>query len=457
MGKRNGQLLILAGLAVLSVALLRSSSFPTHPKNVIFVVADALSAQHMSLYGYSRQTTPFIDDYFGRLGVVFKDVSSTAPWTVPSLSSFLTSQYPTTIGMETFGDRLSGDIPSLPGSLRAGGVDLAAFPQGIFQIRQVKSSSGLAVFRQFGVVETFQTDEVTRTKGHPQMFQAAADWIKSRQAEGRKDKPFFIWMHSLITHSPYDPPPAYQKLFGGPEHYPGAIGTAELDEAKQPGALTEEEKIRFRLQYDQDIRYFDDSLKSFIQGLSKDVRENSTIILIGDHGEAFGEHGKLEHASTLYQEMIQVPMLINSPGLVPSKVSSPVSLLDLSPTILDLFGLSSPKSFQGQSLLSLARGVVRSPELIRSERANDPLTGKDDIAKGIDPQVRTAPLPLGQTAVRLGNWKLIQNPDQSLELYNLSSDPGELVNLISRLSTQSQSDRDIVQRLTDSLKVNLPK
>ncbi len=424
--------------------------------NVILIVSSALSSRHMSLYGYGRQTTPFMDQYFGKSGVIFSNASSNSSWTVPSFASLFTSQNPREIQVETFADKLADNVPTFVESLRQDQVSLLALPRGAFQAREVKDQDGNLKPRQFGIFERFQENELIRAGNDDQMFRSALEWVKEREIRNQSAKPFFVLMQAMAVHSPYDPPPAFRKIFAGPDNYPGSVTPDDLTQAGQH-PLNKDQVERFELQYDQGIRFLDESLKKFVNSLPEKVKKETTIIVVSDHGEAFGEHGLLEHGTSLYQEMLDIPIAIHSPSLSAKQIDAPVSLIDLAPTILDLLGLKPPSSFQGRSLIPIANSGTGSEQIVRSQRAKNTLTSPQDIARGYYPQVRTSNLETGQISSRLSNWKLIENPDQSFELYDLSSDPNELINLIGKISSLPKNDQQKIQILSEDLRTQLSK
>jgi arylsulfatase A-like enzyme len=128
---------------------------------------------------------------------------------------------------------------------------------------------------------------------------------------------------------------------------------------------------------------------------------------MADHGEAFGEHGRLRHATTLYDELLRVPLLVHVPGVTPQRVTAPVSLMDLGPTVLDLMGQSTPGHFLGQSLVPYLRGL-------------EPVLSRPIVAEGRGKQALL--LPDGRKVI-------VDNRSYTLELYDLGADPGEEHNL----------------------------
>ncbi len=191
-----------------------------------------------------------------------------------------------------------------------------------------------------------------------------------------RSEPLFLFTHFLDPHAPYD----RAKIKGSPfDRYLGEC--ALVDE--QLGKL---------------LKVIDDRPA---------LKERTVIIVMSDHGEAFGEHGTTRHAKTLYDELIRVPLFIRVPGVAPRKVDHPVTLVDLGPTVLDLFGLETPSHFIGQSLVPFFRN--ENPTLTR------PIIAEGRLK-------RAMVLPDGHKII-------VDDRNHTIELYDLTQDPGELNNL----------------------------
>ena len=433
------------------------------PCNVILIVMDTLGAKHMGLYGYERDTTPFIDEFFGKQGVVFANAWSTATWTVPSFVSIYTSQYASDITVE---DLMNPRTVSFLDVLRDTGISLKAFTE----VSIVPESEGPDIVCKNvlckAVVGRFKPAEVERVVDALQ-FLDAAQWVYDKeQAFVSGDKPFLLLIHNFIVHIPYDPPEPYRLLFDAASPYQGSayINTSRVSEN-----FSQEEVERFRRQYDQEIRYVDDLLKDFFEQLPQDVLDSSVVILVGDHGEAFKEHGRLLHSGPPHEEQVHVPFLVHVPQLGSRVISRNVSLLDLGPTILDIFGLDSPGTFIGRSVVPLIRGEDIPDVLIRAESgfATMPTSWSwqfndfDDTFFKLTDEERMGPvLDPTRVAARLEEWKLIKDfrrPDIKLELYNLNRDPKEQVNLILEWEALKKNDQQKILPLFEELGVAPPE
>ncbi len=206
-------------------------------------------------------------------------------------------------------------------------------------------------------------------------------------------RPLFAYVHFLDAHAPYSP---------------GARGDSDLTRYLKEVASVDGRLGKLR----EDLR-------------ARHLAERAIIILTADHGEAFGEHGTHHHAVSVYEELLRVPLLIHVPGKEHREVATPVSLIDLGPTILDAFGLPAPGSYMGQSLVPILRGGD-----VSFTRALAAETGR---------RQRALIFPDG--------FKVIENlRAQSIEAYDLAQDPGETRNLIDEMDPRVE-DRVLAERV----------
>jgi arylsulfatase A-like enzyme len=398
---------------VANPTVLSGAPLPAGRPNIILVSADALRADHLACYGYERATSPNIDR-FGRESLLFENVVSPAPWTLPSFSSVFTSVYPSLHGANLNTTRLLETEITLPEILRSQGYTTAAYVNNIFLF----PSHGLCQGYDFYTLGNYDKEEELREV--------------VRRLDVLKDQPFFFFIHFLSPHSPYQAPRPFCEAFGDPDH--ARLDTSNktltgLDNARQ--ILSAADRAYVVAQYDGAILYLDDLLGRLWAALKEaGLYDESLVIFISDHGEQFQEHGRLLHGHSVFRQEIRVPLMIKLPATgtpEPRRISDLVGLIDLAPTILDLIGAPAPESFQGQSLRPLLDGS----------------SGPDRVAfSELDRR--------GLLAVRRGRFKyvtldpeLIQWPEGHPEgrrrfrsvredLYDLESDPGELHDLSAR-------------------------
>jgi arylsulfatase A-like enzyme len=168
-------------------------------------------------------------------------------------------------------------------------------------------------------------------------FTQGLEWLRAHP-----DRPSFVFLHNYVVHTPYLPPLIYKRAF----------------DPLPPGAPDHEQR---RLGYEQEVRYADDQIRAFLEGLDAIGRAGRTLVVItADHGEQFGEHGGQEHTYDVHDEVAHVPLIMRLPGAIPAgrQVAEPVSLADIAPTIVDLLGLPPIPGVDGTSLLPLIAGTA---------------------------------------------------------------------------------------------------
>ena len=448
-----------------------------YPHNVILIIPETLSARHMAIYGYERDTMPFVEKFFSQEALIFENAWSTSPWTVPSFASLFTSQLSRDVFLETYGDKLSDEIPNFIDTIQINGIP--KFASHFWNLLPLPNVD-MNLITNFKPEERFQSrfqPERSFDKEDHLVFLKASEWLKA-QIQKNHGQPFFLLIQPSAPKAPYNPPEPYRYFFDAPSEYLGPVLPEEIFNTEV--ALQQEEDVkmeidRFRLQYDQEISYLDSEFESFINQIPEEVLCNTVFIFTSDHGEAFGQHGQLDHGRTLYEEEIHVPLLVRVPGINSKKIQQPVTLLDIGPTILDVFGLKIPDKFQGTSLLPLFRGEELHLEdrIVRAEHIFQrpvPLFEWSEI----EPRVRSGPLPverimeLRQTmivrrisAVRKEKWKLLLNREYRVgdvfltpELYNLERDYKEQDNLLLRWHDLSQEEQIEVLPLFKALADN---
>jgi arylsulfatase len=222
-------------------------------------------------------------------------------------------------------------------------------------------------------------------------------------------RPFFLFLHYMDTHGPYQPKkgiPHLNKV------------RAELlyrKAVKEPGAMTERERQTLLGWYKEEIAYLDGQMgKLFREMDRRGDLDNTLVVVTADHGDEFGEHGRFNHHSTLYDELLHVPLLVKLPAArhAGKVVAKPVALIQVVPTILDVAGVRADHGFDGKSLL--------------------PLIERDDERCLHELLISEAKfMPNYKACIRSEGWKLILDlGDQRRELYNLEEDPGELSNVV---------------------------
>ncbi len=229
-------------------------------------------------------------------------------------------------------------------------------------------------------------------------------WLDSLPAGTR----FFLFLHTYEVHHPYTPSPEDLARFGG-DQYHGWLGHGvSIDELRSINdhrrAAGPRDLEFIEEAYDAEIYSMDRALGRFLEALEqRHLLDRTALVFTSDHGEEFGEHGKMGwHAHTLYDELLRVPLVLELPGhrWGGKRVRRQVRLIDVAPTLADAAGLPIPPSWEGVSLLEILRGQEVKPLLAVSQ---------------IDSRIDTNPF-----SIRTGRWKLYRN-----RLFDLKNDPGE--------------------------------
>ncbi len=300
--------------------------------NLVLISLDTLRADHLSGFGYPRVTSPRIDAELIARGTTFDDVTSTFSRTDVSHMSVFTGLYPEA-RPEAGRLRAGTPVPLLAERLRAAGFETAAFTE-----------DGLlaGVFGFWFGFDRFTERAYRHEEQGIATFAGGADYLRSH-----RDRRFFLFLHTYKTHAPYVAGAAHADLFRDPADW-NRQGMSAIPESYRDQAD----------EYDRTIREADDLVGGILDELERlGLAERTLVVLLSDHGEAFGEHGIAGHSFSGRQEVIHVPLVLRGPT-VPAglRVATPVSLVDVAPTLLDLLGLAPLSLHQGTSLVPALRG-----------------------------------------------------------------------------------------------------
>jgi len=341
------------------------ASLPEGPRwNVIILLIDALRRDHLGLYGYSRDTSPFLDQLASQ-GVVFEDAIALASWTQPSVASLLTSQHPACLRNErSLYDLRRAELP-MAVYFHAQGYATGAFLTNRSLVREAGFHLGFGTFVENNAYGLRQKARLL----HEQLF----PWMLAK-----KQRPLFVYSHYMEVHGPYRATDEYAYLFL-PREYPlppkAERGFMNLYQQQiliegKPADITEEKKEEKIALYDACIRQLDDELKKLFSHLQENgLRENSIIWIVSDHGEEFFDHCSVKHSYSLYEEILRIPMILLYPGGPKGqRVRGQVDLRDVMPTTVELLGgdpLALP--VEGRSLLPMIEEGAPGKEIILSE------------------------------------------------------------------------------------------
>jgi len=412
---RGGRWAALAALAAAALGACAPAPDPGPRRwNVVVVLLDTLRADHLGVHGYGRPTSPNLDA-FARENALFTDNRSQASCTWPSVNSLLTSRWAQRFWGREFG--LMGipeGIPSLAEILTAYGwasVAVSASPV----VRATPSwankeggfERGFAVFHE------------------PCAAEADAACI-NRQAIGHLGllrRPFFLYLHYMETHNPYQPPADWPRRFAGEytgrkqwvrEGNVGPLARMIYNDGPNVEATAEDLTHMIAL-YDDELAYFDHRFGELLAELRRrGLYDDTLIVFLSDHGESFLEHDDFTHCRSVWESEVHVPLMLRVPGVAgPVVIDRAVANLDVAPTVLDYLEIdAAPYGFEGASLRPLIEG--------RAEPQ-----GRPELVFSVIERWRSA---------ADGRYKLIENlgGTPAPRLYDLDADPGEQTDVLDR-------------------------
>lgn len=414
---------------------------PVEPPHILLLTVDTLRPDVLGMYGYDRETSPYLDGLLAD-AFHFPKTVSTVPRTTPALASLLTGSYPHTTGVRVLMHALREDVTPITEVLKQDGYGSLAIVTNQMLGEERKLNRGF---------DTYLPARDSRDA------KVTTDLALETLATYDFTQPLFFWMHYIDPHMPYVSDPAIIQQFD-PDYegrYKHQFG--QFPDRKKPGArrgggpyppdlpkriavhrnpLPEEVNAHIRRLYAADVRSTDDQIRRLVEGLKEKTGDNLLIVFTSDHGESLGEHDFYwDHGDYVYNAASRVPFAIllpeNHPAAGAGSYPHWVSGVDMVPTLLDLLGREVPESMvaqmEGRSLAPAMRGetLPGEPVFIESGRSHffDMVRGRAD--NSTDGKFR---------AVIAGDWKLIWAPghsdaDLSWHLFHLATDPDETKDL----------------------------
>lgn len=399
--------------------------------NTILITVDALRADHLSQYGYHRNTMPVLDELFESNSTRYDQAFSNGTHTGISLPSMLTSRY--------LADKPAKEGPTVADSLPDNVTSIGVHSNTYFATR-IGRPSGFDVFEDFGLMDGGDTEEV-RSISH-RAFRKTMDVVRpgverlgirdlaesvqqtvfpsrlihestayetaerttdrALELAGNVEDDLFLWVHYMDPHRPFC------MHLDDPSYSDDDLSDSEIHDLMSragvnPDTISESEKSLLRDLYDSELRHTSKQIERLVDGLREQAQwDDSQVIFTADHGEEFGEHGHYFHRNRPYDELIHVPLFIRDPSTTVSEISEQRELLDISPTICKAHGVESPPGFLGKPLDEDGERHV-----VTTGSFNDSI-----------------PVVAG----RWDGWKYIGAGDE-IELYDLIEDPSETDNV----------------------------
>lgn len=294
----------------------------TTPRHVVMIYLDTTRADHLTPYGYTRDTTPALAA-FAEHAAIFDQARTVAPWTLPSIRAALSGDQP-----ERWSER-----EILPETLQRLGF------------------ATMASFTNVYLTPTFDMDRGWTEREYELKKPAAKvvdDGIRFLKAHADRDA--MVLLQFMDTHIPYEEPQAYRGRWAEEPYDGPSLGVYPLRRVRPKSPNFEHVRDYVTGRYDQALRYVDDELAR----LFAEMGDHATVVVFADHGEELWDHGSYEHGHTFFDELLRVPLLVRAPGMAPGHRSTPVSLLDVTPTVLEAVGMRPDPALPGMSLLRLA-------------------------------------------------------------------------------------------------------
>lgn len=403
--------------------------------NIVLIVLDSVRQDHLSCYGYPRNTTHNIDQLAAE-GTLFENAYSASCWTIPAHASLFTGRYPSQHGVDLDHPFIDSEHQTLAGYLKTEGYRTACISCNSFA-----AGGGTNLNRDFDL--TIDVDGgyregtglfnrgirfvqkqwrafIYRDRGADRATSLAMDWL------GQQSEPFFLFMNFMDCHLPYRLkrperyqfiPPVERKRIDRIPLDPFAVMAGELE-------LNSREVAGIRALYDGSLYYLDQQIGKLVERLKELGLYEQTILLItSDHGESFGEHGLFDHQYGLYEHQIRIPLIARFPNnsLAGCRLTHPIQLVDLFPILKRI--ISAPTSPQNPAAYAFLEDPIRTAVIAEY------LVPNLNAFRRRFPSADTGRYEVILRAISVQGYKLIAHQAGDRELYHLPTDPGETENL----------------------------
>ncbi len=428
---------------------------PNRPQGVIVIWSDTTRPDHLSFYGYNRETAPTLAKMAAG-GTLFEHCFGQATWTKVATPSLFTSLHPRTHGVHDILDRLPASAETMAEVFRKNGYSTVSFSSLPFTGEASNMHQGFQELHEGASLQ----DMSKESKNSREFVGRANEWI-----ERNRELPFFMFLHLFDAHDPYEPRAPYNTLWAKPEDSDTYAemckktrpfienvsrrvfgkGMPFLAEVKKAGVDPEAFARIEKDWYDGSIRGLDDEISRLRERLEElGLSERVLIVYASDHGEEFFEHGQKMHCHTAYGELNHVALFFTWPGSLPAggKVPVAVRTIDVMPTILELCDLQAPAGIQGQSLVPLIlKNQSTSALHARGEWKPVPVITERFPVEGM--------VTNETVAIIVDQWKLVHNSPRDegmpeFELYDWMRDPFDQKNLAA-------ANPDTVKRMSAQL------
>jgi len=420
--RRAGPLRASFGLALVALALGCGQAARDRPRHVVLISIDTLSRSSLAPFDASAPELPHLDSFAGE-AAVFLDALSTASWTLPAHASLLTGLYPDRHGATQRNLQIARRIETLAHALAAAGYETLAFTDGGFVDRSFGFGRGFARYDAWSPQPSAAPALELPRGGKPHadpgraLFDRAISFVAQRRAS---DPPFFLFLQTYAVHNYY-------------RRHPWAIAASRgsLDPAslRAPSEYLRCMLGRTRCPDDWPVlsALYRGELANLDAGFGKlmdaidaaGLAPSTLVVFLSDHGEGFDfAHRRIHHGGRLHEDVIRIPLMMRGPTVVARRISAPISLVDVMPTVLDLLGLAVPPGLDGVSLAAVARGGAAGGAAPRYAMEFSQWWDEGGLHNA--EEIRSSPLQL--SVMRPELW-YIRHADSRDELYDMREDP----------------------------------
>ncbi|MEM9073264.1 MAG: sulfatase [Myxococcota bacterium] len=367
-------------------------------QNVVVVLVDTLRASKLRTWNpESRVQTPVLDALAGQ-SAVFEHGQSTENWTKPAVGAILTGLHPIDHQARTQSAVLSDSALMISEHFKTNGFATGGFIANGYISDRFGFDQGWDRYKNFIREEGASSEAEV-------VFREAADW-----AIEHKDERFFLYVHTIDPHVPYDPEDEFVSMYDSRQHYEGQVRprmTGELlaNAKKNPPTVTfnQSDVIRLQALHDGEITQHDRHMGTFIERMKEaGIWDNTVFVFVSDHGEEFNEHGSWGHGHSIYQELLHVPFLIHREGVPSGRIATTVSTMDIGPTVCELAGIDVMPNTAARSLVPLLYGQPRNgPAVAMSEFLDE------------------------RRVMVAGRYKFFVRGNLTVSMFDLEADPGE--------------------------------
>jgi arylsulfatase A-like enzyme len=451
-------ILILGG--VVTVPSGATAKSPKNGPNILWIVIDTLRADHLSCYGYHRDTTPNIDRIAAE-GVLFENAFTTAPWSLPSYASMLTGLYSSKHGADAEHIYLDERFDTVAEVLAKQGYRTFASCIGSrWANRLTNLDQGFEMFQnRRGGVLTLNNSELLingilrMVRGFVGTMESAQEtnavvkkWISRCVKEGC---PFFGFVLYLEPHFPYVIPEPYFSLWLGgqtinPKVKEALLNPYPYEYLRDNLKVTSQELEILKALYDGCISYVDFRVNQLVSYLKEEgILDNTLLIITSDHGENFGDHDLMSHCFSLHDTLIRVPLILRYPKVFPQglRIKRQVQTVDIFPTILQILGIEL-EGLQGYSLLQDDRPrkfIIAEHQIFHLAITGIPRLSPSLYKLDLSKYARRL------KCIRTDRFKYIWSSDGRDELYNIYKDPKESKNLIETCPEEARRLKKVLR------------